>query len=185
MVNPLLQSRTPVGRAGNVEYRRDLTVADSVGTGKEERWLGLNGDEWRRQTELNCEHIPAAIGRIAQGRPEQGQSAGSRAFVFETLVVNEIHKWTRTAERDAELAFYRTRSGLEVDLLITTPHGVWGIEAKTARRLDSSAWRPMRDVGRALGDRWRGGLVVYGGLTLERLAENVWAVPAARLLVTP
>jgi predicted AAA+ superfamily ATPase len=41
--------------------------------------------------------------------------------MFETMVVTEIHKWVRTAERGVEMAFYRTRSGLEVDLMLTTP----------------------------------------------------------------
>jgi uncharacterized protein len=104
---------------------------------------------------------------------------------FETFIVTEIYKWVRTAEREAELAFYRTRSGLEVDLLVVTREGVWGIEVKSARRLDTADWRSLRDVGQALGERWRGGLVVYGGTNLERLGPNVWAVPAARLLVTP
>lgn len=36
--------------------------------------------------------------------------------LLETMVVAEIHKWVKTQERDAELAFYRTRSGMEVDL---------------------------------------------------------------------
>ncbi len=105
--------------------------------------------------------------------------------MFETLVVTEIHKWVRTAEREVEMAFYRTRAGLEVDLLLTTPHGVWGIEAKAARRLATADWRALRLVGRALGGMWRGGLVVYRGTTIERLADDIWAVPASRLLVTP
>ena len=84
-----------------------------------------------------------------------------------------------------ELAFDRARSGLEVDLRMSTPHGVWGVEVKTARRLAGSDRRALRDVGQALSGRWRGGLVVYGGLSVERLAQNTWAVPVARLLATP
>lgn len=65
--------------------------------------------------------------------------------IFETLVVTEVQKWVKTPELPVDLAFYRTRSGLEVDLLLTTPHGVWGIETKTGlspllrRRDDSTA----------------------------------------------
>jgi len=104
--------------------------------------------------------------------------------LFETLVVAEVYKWVRTHDRPVDLAFYRTRSGLEVDLLITTPDGVWGIEAKAARRLAPHDWRPLRDVGRALGARWRGGLVVYRGALMEQLDEQIWAVPVERLLVS-
>ena len=103
--------------------------------------------------------------------------------LFETLVVTEIYKWVKTMERDAEMAFYRTRSGLEVDMLITTPEGIWGIEAKSAMRLGSSDWRSLREVGQALGAQWRGGMVVYTGKTLEQLDTNIWAMPIERLIV--
>jgi hypothetical protein len=103
--------------------------------------------------------------------------------MFETLGVTEIFKWVRTSEQPVDLAFYRTRSGLEVDLLVTTPHGVWGIESKSEVHLTSASWRVLREVGRVLGERWRRGLVVYAGNTLQRLEENVWAVPVDRLLV--
>ncbi|HXO40030.1 MAG TPA: hypothetical protein VN999_01175 [Thermoanaerobaculia bacterium] len=79
--------------------------------------------------------------------------------------------------------FYRTRSGLEVDLLLTTAHGVLGIEAKSAERLGPVDRRVLREVGRALGRSWRGGLVIHGGSKIERLEENIWAVPVERLLV--
>ncbi|MEZ4661816.1 MAG: DUF4143 domain-containing protein [Caldilineaceae bacterium] len=105
--------------------------------------------------------------------------------LFETLVVTEVHKWIKTNELDVDLAFYRTHSGLEVDLLATTPHGIWGMEIKSSLRLASADWRSLKTVGEALGSQWRGGIVVYNGPTLEQLAPNIWAVPVARLLVTP
>lgn len=110
----------------------------------------------------------------------QGDVTGQ---MFETLVVTEVHKWVTTAELPVDLSFYRTRSGLEVDLLITTPHGVWGIEAKAASRLGPSDWRALRDVGEALGPAWRGGLVVYSGNAVQRLDRQIWAVPVDRLLI--
>lgn len=120
------------------------------------------------------------LGLWRQLTHNRGPATGA---VFETLVVTEVYKWISTNRRDVEMAFYRTRSGLEVDLLLTTPDGVWGIEAKSARRLGPSDWRGLRDVGAALGARWRGGLVVYQGPTLDRLADRIWAVPVDRLMV--
>jgi uncharacterized protein len=110
----------------------------------------------------------------------QGVSTGQ---MFETLVVTEVWKWVKTAQRAVDLAFYRTRSGLEVDLLLTTPHGVLGIEAKAGELLGTARRRALRDVGRSLAGDWRGGLIVHGGTKLERLEPNLWAVPVERLLV--
>jgi predicted AAA+ superfamily ATPase len=103
--------------------------------------------------------------------------------MFETLVVTEVYKWVKTTERPVDLSFYRTRSGLEVDLLVTTPHGVWGIEAKAAAQIGPVGWRGLREVGRALGAAWRGGLVVYSGSAVQQLDHDLWAIPADRLLV--
>ncbi len=109
----------------------------------------------------------------------QGVTTGQ---MFETLVVTEVWKWVKTAERAVDLAFYRTRSGLEVDLLLTTPHGVLGIEAKSAARLGPADRRALREVGRSLGSAWRGGLVVHAGAKIEQLEKDIWAVPVDRLL---
>lgn len=103
--------------------------------------------------------------------------------LFETLVVTEIFKWIKSNERNADLNFYRTRSGLEVDLLLSTPSGVWGVEIKSAKRLGSADFRGLREVAEALGETWRGGVVVYTGATIEKLTNHIWAVPVERLLV--
>ncbi len=103
--------------------------------------------------------------------------------LFETLVVTEVFKWAKTHDLPVDLAFYRTRSGLEVDLMATTPYGTWTFEAKLGAKLSPSGWRSMREVGKALGEQWRGGIVVYTGPSIQQLERNIWAVPLERLLV--
>jgi predicted AAA+ superfamily ATPase len=105
------------------------------------------------------------------------------APMFETLVVAEVHKWIRTTGLPVDLASYRTRSGLEVDLLLSTPHGVWGVEVKAGPKIGAADWRALRRVGEALGDRWRGGLVISQGARIEQLDQDVWTMPVDRLLV--
>ncbi len=117
---------------------------------------------------------------------QQAQYAGPvTGQLMETMVVTEIYKWVKTHELPVNLAFYRTRSGLEVDLLLTTARGIWGIEVKSAKRLGRADWRSLREVGEAVGDKWRGGLVVYRGTTIEQLQPNIWAIPVERLLISP
>lgn len=120
------------------------------------------------------------LGLLREGCAQWGPTTGP---LFETLVLTECHKWIQTAAADAELFFYRTRSGREVDLLIRTPAGILGLEVKNRPRTDPSDARPMRALAEAAGKRWLGGLVVYRGAALRPLdAEGaVWAVPAHRL----
>lgn len=101
--------------------------------------------------------------------------------LLETFVVAECHKWVKTMRPTAELWFYRTHGGLEVDIVVSTASGLWGIEVKTSRRVSQSQARSLRRFASQVGDMWRGGLVVYPGEQLQRLDRNLWAVPVARL----
>ena len=81
-----------------------------------------------------------------------------------------------------DIWFYRTHGGLEVDLLLSTPAGLWGIEIKMSPRVSQSQTRSLRQLARDLQQEWRGGVVAYLGEQLQRLDENLWAVPVNRLL---
>jgi len=55
--------------------------------------------------------------------------------IYETMVVGELIKWMRTLQKSAEVYFYRTRSGLELDILLKTRTGIIGIEIKSRNRI--------------------------------------------------
>lgn len=109
---------------------------------------------------------------------------GVGGAAFETLAVSEVHKWVATTGADLRLSFYRTRSGMEVDLLVEGPAGVVGIELKDRARATPSDARNLRTLGAALGDRWLGGMVVTAGEHLDRLVDDatIWEVPLSRLM---
>lgn len=113
-----------------------------------------------------------------------GQSQVVSGGIFETFVVSELYKWFKSSGTDARLFYYRTRSGLEVDLLVESDAGLFGIEIKSGERVDHGDAAGLRRVAEALGPRWLGGLVVYQGARLQPLCEpDIWAVPAGRLLM--
>lgn len=102
--------------------------------------------------------------------------------IYESMVLAEWVKWMKTMGREGELYFYRTRSGLEVDLLLESPAGVVGMEIKSRGILAAKDVTGLKEIAAALGKRWRGGLVIYGGKELKRIAEpQIWAVPSHRL----
>jgi uncharacterized protein len=122
----------------------------------------------------------ADLGLLRQGTMHWGPATGP---LFEGLVVLECRKWIDTMAADARLFFYRTRGGLEVDLLVETPNGILGIEVKhrpTAVRSDATG---LAALAAALGPRWLGGLVVTRGGSLAPLRPeaSIWSVPAHRL----
>ena len=120
------------------------------------------------------------LGILRQGTRQWGPITG---HMFETLVVCEVHKWIDTMARDASLYFYRTRSGLEVDLIVQTANGIMGIEIKNRKSVHHSDKRNLAAIARSLGDEWLGGLVVYGGQDLVPMDRQlaIWAMPVHRL----
>lgn len=111
-----------------------------------------------------------------------GMSGAVTGEIYETMVVGELMKWMKTAGRDGEIYFYRTRSGLEVDILLDTPDGVVGMEIKSRRVIAQKDITALKEVARGLGGRWRGGLVIYSGDAIKPLADpEIWAVPSRRL----
>lgn len=101
--------------------------------------------------------------------------------LIETFVVGECKKWIQTTGSRSELWFYRSHSGLEVDLLITTPAGMWGIEIKSSSKVKRSQASSLRRVASQLNVPWQGGIVAYMGNQIQQMDDNIWAVPIARL----
>ena len=114
-------------------------------------------------------------------RREIGASGPLTGPMFETLVVGEAHKWIETMGRDARLSFYRTRSGREVDLLVSLPSGVIGIEVKNRARVARRDASALRALAAALDSEWVGGLVVHRGEEIAEMEPGIWAVPVHRL----
>lgn len=102
--------------------------------------------------------------------------------LYETMVVGEIIKWIKTMRRDVEVYFYRTRSGMEIDLLLVTQHGIIGVEIKARRSVAPPDWRALREIAGGLGGDWLGGLVIYRGFQIRKVSEpGIWAIPSRRL----
>ena len=111
----------------------------------------------------------------------RGEHSGQ---IYETMVVGEIVKWIKTVQTNAEIYFYRTRSGMELDILLRTEAGIIGIEIKSRKTYAQSDLRAMKDVAKGFGDEWRGGLLIYRGNSLKKIQEpDIWAIPSRRIFI--
>ena len=100
---------------------------------------------------------------------------------YETYCAAELMKVLRTLQSTAQLFYYRTRSGLEVDFLLQTANGILGLEVKGRQSVSASDLRPMKRVADQLGQRWLGGLILYQGQEVVEVEKGFWAVPSWRL----
>ena len=119
------------------------------------------------------------IGILRQLTGFSGEITGE---IYETYVVSEIYKWIKTYQKNTEIYFYRTRSGLEIDLILKTANGYLGLEIKSSKKLSSSDYNPLKKIASKLKTEWLGGICVYQGNKIEKIAEpNIWAIPSYRL----
>ena len=74
---------------------------------------------------------------LVRGTPEYGHA-------FESWIMHEIASYADTFRRDAEIAYWRTRTNLEVDFVV---NGEVAIEAKTTRSATNDDLKGLRSIG--------------------------------------
>ncbi len=122
----------------------------------------------------------AGLAASLLGVREVGQlhSHPLRGALFETWVVAELLKAAYNRGESPGLSFYRTRDGLEVDLIAETPQGLHAIELKSGATVASDffdAFAPLRHQLDGKSPPLVGTWLVYGG---ERAEHR----PQARVL---
>jgi predicted AAA+ superfamily ATPase len=114
-----------------------------------------------------------------------GQRGAATGALFENVVVAEIVKYLRTTGSAAQAFYYRTRSGMEVDLVLQLADDrILAAEIKNRADASPADARALRSLAAALGARFAGGLVITRGTRIARLDQNsdIWTMPAHRLL---
>ncbi|NBB79623.1 MAG: DUF4143 domain-containing protein [Verrucomicrobia bacterium] len=107
-------------------------------------------------------------------------SAPVDGHFFESYCAAEIVKYLRSLQLNAQVFYYRTRSGLEIDFLLQTSKGILALEVKMREAVSGADIRSMRRIERELGTRWLGGLVLYRGREVYEIEPGYWAVPTYR-----
>jgi len=74
---------------------------------------------------------------LVRGTPEYGHA-------FESWIMHEIASYADVLRRDAEIAYWRTRTNLEVDFVV---NGEVAIEAKTTRNVTKDDLKGLRAIG--------------------------------------
>ena len=107
-------------------------------------------------------------------RPEEIDGAA-----LEGLVAQHLRAWIAYRNGDAELFFWRTRSGVEVDFVVYGPAGFWALEVKNAARVRPEDLRGLE----AFAADYPGAqtAVLYRGHRRERRGRT-WVLPVDEFL---
>lgn len=107
------------------------------------------------------------------------QTAGP---LVENFVAGELAKQSAWSRKDVELYHFRTQSGQKVDLVLEDRAGnVVGIEVKSAESVTSDSFKGLRLLAAELGDRFKRGIVLYGGGEMLPLDARLHAMPMRAL----
>jgi predicted AAA+ superfamily ATPase len=101
---------------------------------------------------------------------------------LENLVLHDLLAWRDARLERAEIGYWRTASGEEVDLVIETGGRLLPIEIKAGARPRLADAAHLRSFRKEYGKKSRAGLLLHTGTALEWLAPDVLAAPWWRVL---
>ena len=110
------------------------------------------------------------------------QETEPRGAHLENLVLHDLLAWRDARLGRAELFYWRTTAGQEVDLVIEDGERLLPIEIKATAHPRLRDVRHLRTFRAEYGERARAGLLLHTGTTLEWLAPDVLAAPWWRVL---
>ena len=122
------------------------------------------------------------LGATAERAKTDGNLAG---MLLENFAVMEVRKQTTWSEVRAEVFYWRTASGQEVDVVLEDRAGrIVGIEIKSASTLNGNDVRGLQALANTAGKTWVRGVVLYTGSEVVPFSSNIHAVPISRLWMT-
>jgi predicted AAA+ superfamily ATPase len=101
---------------------------------------------------------------------------------LENLVLMDLLVWREGRVPSAEVLYWRTASGEEVDLVVETGGKLIPIEVKATTRPRTSDTRGLRAFRDEYGPRCRTALLLHTGERTEWLAPGILAAPWWRVL---
>ena len=105
------------------------------------------------------------------------QTAEPDGAHLENLVLCDVLAWRDARIEQADVFYWRTRPGEEVDLVIEAGDRLLPVEVKAADRPRLSHAAHLRAFRSEYGDRSAPGLLLHTGSTLEWLTPDVLAAP--------
>lgn len=101
---------------------------------------------------------------------------------LENLVLCDLLAWRDARLDRAEIFYWRTASGEEVDLVIESQGTLLPIEIKASEHPRLSDAKKLRTFRKEYGKKSRAGLLLHTGTAIEWLAPDVLAVPWWKVL---
>lgn len=111
------------------------------------------------------------------GTPAELEASGLKGPLLESLVLSDLLAWRVSAAPGAEILYWRSVSGDEVDFVIERGAKVIPLEVKATGRPRQDDIKGLRVFLEEYGKAAPHGVLLHTGRKAERLAERIWAIP--------
>ena len=111
------------------------------------------------------------VTRRLQGRGSLVKGTTEYGHAFESWVMHELAAYSDALKRDAEISYWRTRTGLEVDFVV---NGEVAIESKTTHNVTRDDLKGLRAIADEGAFRHR---ILVSGEPLAREIDGIWILP--------
>jgi predicted AAA+ superfamily ATPase len=109
-------------------------------------------------------------------------TAGAAGPVLETFVAMEVRRQLTWSDQAASIYHFRTKDGVEVDVVLETPDGrVVGLEVKAAATVSARDFSGLRKMRELCGANFVAGGLLYCGAQTLSFGDRLWAIPVASL----
>lgn len=99
---------------------------------------------------------------------------------LEGLVGQHLRSWISFQKGTYTLAYWRTRSGVEVDFVVYGPKGLWAIEVKNHPRFSHQDLKGLKEFGKDYPEATR--IFLYRGNQRSH-EDGVWCLPCSEFLL--
>jgi uncharacterized protein len=111
-----------------------------------------------------------------------GGEAAPRGEHLENIVLTDLLTWREDRSAEAQILFWRTHSGEEVDFVVESGERLLAIEVKAASRVGHRDARHLVTFREQYGDALHGALLLHTGEDVFWAADRVLAAPWWRIL---
>jgi len=105
-----------------------------------------------------------------------------QGMLLENLVLNELLAWQGTTMPNAEILYWRTTGGREVDFVIEHGDILTPIEVKASVKPKLADTAGLHVFLEENSHKARHGILIHMGLQVERLTPKIWAIPLRMIL---
>ncbi|MCL2594012.1 MAG: ATP-binding protein [Promicromonosporaceae bacterium] len=134
------------------------------------------------QSKISLVDSGVAAALLTQTFAKLRRPGGPLGPLFEGFVAMEIARQIQWSQEQPTLSHYRTRDGVEVDLILENGMGqVIGIEVKATSSPSTDDFRGLRHLAERLGDDLIAGYVLHTGPRTLPFGDKLRAIPASAL----